>query len=275
MHETIWFDGYKYEEEYENCQMFLANNISGKLADAHCDESLVASKRSDRKDSLSDQISKAREAIQKSLTQSGVSGKAGSDGDSKKIKELEADNKKLTDLVNSLVKRIDGLESRVTKLEGGKSEKAPSGVKAPAAEDDDEVDLFGEDDDDDVDLFGSDEEEKETDEEARIKEERLKAYYEKKAKKTTVVAKSSVIFDVKPWDDETDLGEIEKCVRSIEMDGLLWGASKLVPVGYGINKFQIVSTIEDDKVSTEVLQELIQEFDDYVQSCDIAAFNKI
>jgi translation elongation factor EF-1beta len=54
---------------------------------------------------------------------------------------------------------------------------------------------------------------------------------------------------VKPWDDETDMAELEKCVRSIEMDGLLWGASKLVPVGYGIKKLQIATVIEDDKVS--------------------------
>ena len=39
-----------------------------------------------------------------------------------------------------------------------------------------------------------------------------------------LIAKSNVILDVKPWDDETDMAELEKCVRSIEMDGLLWGA---------------------------------------------------
>jgi elongation factor 1-beta len=34
-----------------------------------------------------------------------------------------------------------------------------------------------------------------------------------------------------PWDDETDMDAMLKAVKSIEMDGLLWGASKLVPVG--------------------------------------------
>ena len=28
-------------------------------------------------------------------------------------------------------------------------------------------------------------------------------------------------------------------VKSIEMDGLFWGASKLVPIGYGIKKLQV------------------------------------
>jgi len=58
--------------------------------------------------------------------------------------------------------------------------------------------------------------------------------------------------------------ELEKCVRSIEMDGLLWGVSKLVPVGYGINKLQIASVVEDEKVSIDELQEKLQEFEDYV-----------
>lgn len=129
------------------------------------------------------------------------------------------------------------------------------------------------DDDDDVDLFGSDEED---DAEAdRIREERLAAYAAKKSKKPALIAKSSILLDVKPWDDETDMKKMEEEVRSIVMDGLLWGASKLVPVGYGINKLQIMCVIEDDKVSIDELQEKIESFEDYVQSVDIAAFNKI
>merc|ERR1712007_173730 len=93
------------------------------------------------------------------------------------------------------------------------------------------------DDDDDVDLFGSSDEE-ESEEKKRITEERLKAYHEKKAGKKAVIAKTSVLLDVKPWDDETDMDEILKSVNSIEMDGLLWGAHKLIPIGYGIKKLQ-------------------------------------
>lgn len=93
-------------------------------------------------------------------------------------------------------------------------------------------------------------------------------------------------MDVKPWDDETDMVALEKAVRSVEQDGLVWGASKLVAIGYGIKKLQITlvvgawilpeknsanETIEDEKVSTDELQEKIAEFDDYVQSTDIAA----
>merc|ERR1711953_614484 len=130
------------------------------------------------------------------------------------------------------------------------------------------------DDDDDVDLFGSDEE-SDDEEKKRITEERLKAYHEKKSKKPKVIAKTSVLFDVKPWDDETDMDAMLKEVKTIEMEGLVWGASKLVPVGYGINKLQVMCVVEDEKVSIDELSEKICDFEDYVQSVDIAAMSKI
>merc|ERR1712042_234009 len=130
------------------------------------------------------------------------------------------------------------------------------------------------DDDDDVDLFGSDDEE-ETEEKERITEERLKAYAAKKSKKPALIAKTSVLFDVKPWDDETDLDEMLKCVKTIEMDGLVWGANKKIPIGYGISKLQVMCTVEDAKVSIDELGEKIEGFEDFVQSVDVAAMNKI
>jgi len=138
-------------------------------------------------------------------------------------------------------------------------------AKAPAA---------AEEEDDEVDLFGSDDEEEDA-EAARIREERLAEYKKKKEGKTKPAAKSVVTMDVKPWDDETDMKELEAAVRGIEKDGLVWGASKLVPVGFGIKKLQINLVIEDDKIGLDDLQEQIQEFEDYVQSTDIAAMQKL
>jgi translation elongation factor EF-1beta len=65
---------------------------------------------------------------------------------------------------------------------------------------------------------------------------------------------------------------LEASVRSIEKDGLLWGASTLVPVGFGIKKLQINLIIEDDKIGLDDLQEEIAEFEDYVQSSDIVSY---
>merc|ERR1711862_1034475 len=156
------------------------------------------------------------------------------------------------------------LEARVGSLEGGKPAAAKPAAKPAAAEEDD----------DDVDLFGSEDEE-ESEEKKRITEERLKAYHEKKAKKPQVIAKTSVLLDVKPWDDETDHDKMLESVKSIEQDGLVWGASKLVPIGYGIKKLQVMCTVEDAKVSVDELTEKIEAFEDYVQSCDVNAMNKI
>ncbi|TFK71193.1 hypothetical protein BDN72DRAFT_474479 [Pluteus cervinus] len=135
---------------------------------------------------------------------------------------------------------------------------AASASAAPAAEEEEEIDLFGEDEEEDA-------------EAERVKAERVAAYNAKKANKPKTVAKSVVTLEVKPWDDETDMAALEAAVRSIEQEGLLWGASKLVPIGYGIKKLQITLVVEDEKVSTDELQEKIAEFEDYVQSTDIAA----
>ena len=70
-------------------------------------------------------------------------------------------------------------------------------------------------------------------------------------------------------DDETDMKALEESVRGIQKDGLVWGASKLVAVGFGIKKLQINLVVEDEKVSLDELQEEIQEFEDYVQSSDV------
>lgn len=110
---------------------------------------------------------------------------------------------------------------------------------------------------------------------ARVREERLKAYAEKKTKKPGPIAKSQILLDCKPWDDETDMKAMEDIVRTISMEGLVWGASKLNPLAFGINKLSILCTVVDDLVSVDDLIEKITEFEDYVQSVDIAAFNKV
>ncbi|KAM1454674.1 hypothetical protein ACFX13_004216 [Malus domestica] len=77
----------------------------------------------------------------------------------------------------------------------------------------------------------------------------------KKASANKESGKSSVLLDVKPWDDESDMKKLDEAVRSVEMEGLFWGASKLVSVGYGIKKLQIMLTIVDDLVSVDDLIE--------------------
>jgi elongation factor 1-beta len=65
--------------------------------------------------------------------------------------------------------------------------------------------------------------------------------------------------------------ELEANVRAIQKDGLVWGASKLVPVGFGIKKLQINLVVEDEKISIDELQSQIEEDEDHVQSTDIVS----
>uniref|UniRef100_A0A3P9LV61 Eukaryotic translation elongation factor 1 delta a (guanine nucleotide exchange protein) n=1 Tax=Oryzias latipes TaxID=8090 RepID=A0A3P9LV61_ORYLA len=183
-----------------------------------------------------------------------------------RMKSLELENQTLHKVVEEMRAALQKLESRVFVLE-----KSPAAAPCAQAASVKQVKVEN-GDDDDLDLFGSDEEDEEAE---RIKQERLEAYAAKKAKKPALIAKSSILLDVKPWDDETDMAKLEECVRSVQMDGLLWGASKLVPVGYGIKKLQINCVVEDDKVGTDILEEEITKFEDFVQSVDVAAFNKI
>ncbi|CAH1442134.1 unnamed protein product [Lactuca virosa] len=149
------------------------------------------------------------------------------------------------------------------------SAQAPSEEAAPVKEAPKEAEAAAEDDDD-LDLFAD-----ETEEEKKAAEARDQAKASTKKKES---GKSSVLMDVKPWDDETDMKKLEEAVRSVELEGLHWGQSKLVPVGYGIKKMTIMLTIVDDLVSVDDLIEdrlTAEPINEYVQSCDIVAFNKI
>jgi len=195
-----------------------------------------------------------------------------------RLQKLELENAELKQVTNDLKNMVTKLSSRVEQLEKksagpaaapAPAPAAPAKVAPPAKKEEKEE----EEEDDDFDMFASDDEE---DEEAeKIKQERLAAYAAKKSKKPALIAKSSVLLDCKPWDDETDMKEMENLVRSIEMDGLLWGQARLAPIGYGINKLVINCVVEDDKISIEELSEKIEAFEDHVQSVDVAAFNKI
>ncbi|KAI3982354.1 hypothetical protein MKX01_037887 [Papaver californicum] len=164
--------------------------------------------------------------------------------------------------VSSLVAAsFPGKAAGVRNISGAEAAPAVEATKAaPVEADDDDLDLFGD----------------ETEEDKKAAEEREAA--KKSSAKPKESGKSSVLLDVKPWDDETDMKKLEEIVRSIEMEGLHWGASKLVAVGYGIKKLTIMMTIIDDLVSVDTLIEerlTVEPASDYIQSCDIVAFNKI
>ncbi|XP_034275826.2 elongation factor 1-delta isoform X3 [Pantherophis guttatus] len=295
MHEKIWFDKFKYDDAEKR----YYEQINGPARSPSCQQLKTVLQNPQEAAGVRSKKHRGRAA-----TASGPS-PAGPAGDQNevvtRIANLEAENQQLRSVVTNLQVAISKLECRLSVLERASASHHPSPppptqhvtpmkkveplavqskkVVLPSAAIKEEslggaAAAASSEEDDDIDLFGSDEEE-EDQEAARLREERLKQYAEKKSKKPGLIAKSSILLDVKPWDDETDMAKMEECVRSVQMDGLVWGASKLVPVGYGIKKLQIQCVVEDDKVGTDILEEEITKFEDYVQSVDIAAFNKI
>jgi len=224
--------------------------------------------------SIAAEIAKARQHIKDSLECVDKAGSmVGNEDLVQKVSKLEIENKDLKKITHDLKSLVLKLEGRIVQLEKGSKTTPPaSSTKSSKVE----VAAEEEDEDEDVDLFGSDSDDEEAKaEKERVTAERLKAYHEKKSKKPALIAKTSVLLDIKPWDDETDMNEMLKAAKSIEKEGLVWGASKLVPVGYGINKLQLMCVVEDEKVSIDELCEEIAEFEDFVQSVDVAAMSKI
>jgi elongation factor 1-beta len=191
-------------------------------------------------------------------------------------------------ITNKLKESFEGFnDGKGVQLAGGaaasSSSDAPAAKSAPAAPPAQKAaparavsDSDEDDDDEDLDLFGE-----LTPEEKAAKEEKdriiaeAKKRGEEKAKKT----KSMIVMDVKPWDDTTDLKVMEEEVRAIHKDGLLWGKSQLVPIGFGIRKMQITAIIEDAKVESMdaiIEEELVRDGEsETIQSIDIVAFNKL
>ncbi|VDN22186.1 unnamed protein product [Gongylonema pulchrum] len=92
----------------------------------------------------------------------------------------------------------------------------------------------------DFDLFGSSDEEDA--EKERERQERLKEYAQKKAKKPQAAAKSSIILDVKNF------------------------SAKLIPLAYGIKVLQIICVVEDEKVSVDdLIDQITEEVADHVR----------
>ncbi|XP_062900659.1 uncharacterized protein LOC134344568 isoform X3 [Mobula hypostoma] len=269
--ENIWFDKYKYDDAEVQYYRHLHGSVPTNTPVENTARDSPAVQENGASNILRD-IARARENIQKSLAGSAIQG---ADNElCSRVTSLERENQNLHKEVEELRLMFSKLELRLSTMEKSLTSakpvvSAPTQPSKPSTKQPEE-----DDDDDDLDLFGSSDEEDSAESE-RVREERLRQYAEKKSKKPALIAKSSILLDVKPWDDETDMAKLEECVRTVQMDGLVWGASKLVPVGYGIKKLQIQCVVEDDKVGTDELEEQIITFEDYVQSVDVAAFNKV
>jgi len=259
-HETFWANKAECDDAEKKYYQGLHGNNKGNTS------SLPGS--------IAAEIAKTRQHIKESLAcVDNADAMVGNEDLIQKVSKLEIENNDLKNITHDLKSLVLKLEGRIIQLE---KRNTPPASSVPSTGKVSKVEAVDDDEDEDVDLFGSDSEDEESKaEKERVTAERLKAYHEKKSKKPALIAKTSVLLDIKPWDDETDMNEMLNAAKSIEKEGLVWGASKLVPVGYGINKLQLMCVVEDEKVSIDELCEQIAEFEEYVQSVDVAAMSKI
>ena len=145
-----------------------------------------------------------------------------------------------------------------------KGGKTAAPAKAPATpavkKDEDDFDPFADEGEDD-----------------KAAAEALKAKgAEAKKAKPLPIAKSIIVWEVKPWGEETDLDILAAKILGITMDGLSWKTEyKKEPIAYGVFKIIIGAVVEDAKVSTDIVEETIMAFEDEVQSIDIQSVNKL
>ena len=163
---------------------------------------------------------------------------------------------------------------------------APESKSAPADE---------EEDDDMDDMFGSDDEEDEEAEAAKQAAiDRIAAAHNAK-KEASRIAKgkakrrdiNSYVFDVKPYEIETDLEAMAQDFKKIACNGIkAWGVEhKLIPVAFGIKKLRIQVIVYGDDGDGETVGESFGEdeiFDlmnaiheDDIQSIDTHSFTKM
>merc|ERR1712026_611807 len=68
-----------------------------------------------------------------------------------------------------------------------------------------------------------------------------------KKQKAKPVGRTQVVFEVKPWEADTDLEKLAQEIKGLDIEGLKWGeAHKIVPVAFGIKKLLIQCIVIDD-----------------------------
>ena len=126
-------------------------------------------------------------------------------------------------------------------------------------------------DDDDLDLFGEDNEE-----DKKAKDELKKKNKANKKDKKKPIDKSHVILEIKGWEEGQDLEALaKKIISTIQKDGLQWNTGyKLEEVAFGIKKLVIAFLAEDDKCSVQEVQDILESWEDEIQSVEVVSFNK-
>ncbi|CAA7028936.1 unnamed protein product [Microthlaspi erraticum] len=97
-----------------------------------------------------------------------------------------------------------------------------------------------------------------------MEEAEERAAFRKSSRKKEKSWESGVIVII-PNEAETNMKMLEKKIRSIKMKRLIWGPSKLVPIGYGLELLRIIATAPEEEFDEKIddLADHILNFGDF------------
>jgi len=87
------------------------------------------------------------------------------------------------------------------------------------------------------------------------------------------VLESIVEIDVVGADIDTDMGEVEKFVRALQLNGLTWQGGKVTPHVFGLNKLSIICKCRDDVSVEEDVCKVLEVNEELIGSAQIMNFS--
>merc|ERR1712109_102838 len=112
MMDLVWTERQSYVEAEEHYQLYLNKNLTVQVTSSHAKTDDEAAKQNTKPSPLSNEIAKARENINTTLSRM----KDRAVPDSTHVTKLEEENKAMKKLIEDLCKTVKALELRVGKL---------------------------------------------------------------------------------------------------------------------------------------------------------------
>jgi translation elongation factor EF-1beta len=86
---------------------------------------------------------------------------------------------------------------------------------------------------------------------------------------------SQVVFRIRPWDYDMEIGTLIVAVLGLNLEGLTWGANTTENVGYGIRDFIVTAVLDETLISIDDVIDRLTEFDDIISRVDVPLWNKV
>lgn len=158
-----------------------------------------------------------------------------------------------------------------TSVPSSSSAAAAADESAPVAEEEKAARVTDEkkDEEDPLAFLGDEDDDEETKDMMKSKSAKVKEVLDRQAAKAAQ-ARSNLTLDIKPYDAETDMAEVERRVRELQIEGVKWLGSALMDVAFKIKMLRITAQLTDVLAGMDTVRDCITEaLPDLVQSTDV------